>query len=61
MQTILLGVLMFTLVVIALVLLILAAKKALISAGNVKILVNDSKELSVPCGGKLLSALADQG
>ena len=42
MQTILLGVLMFTLVVIALVLLILAAKKALISAGNVKILVNDS-------------------
>jgi Na+-transporting NADH:ubiquinone oxidoreductase subunit F len=61
MQTILLGVLMFTLVVIALVLLILAAKKALVSAGNVKILVNDSKELSVPCGGKLLSALADQG
>lgn len=61
MQTILLGVLMFTLVVIALVLLILAAKKALISAGNVKILVNDSKELSVPCGGKLLGALADQG
>ena len=61
MQTILLGVLMFTLVVIALVLLILAAKKALVSAGNVKILVNDSKELSVPCGGKLLGALADQG
>jgi Na+-transporting NADH:ubiquinone oxidoreductase subunit F len=61
MQTILLGVLMFTLVVIALVLLILAAKKALVSGGNVKILVNDSKELSVPCGGKLLSALADQG
>jgi Na+-transporting NADH:ubiquinone oxidoreductase subunit F len=61
MQTILLGVLMFTLVVIALVLLILAAKKVLVSAGNVKILVNDSKELSVPCGGKLLGALADQG
>ena len=37
----------------ALVIVILAAKKLLVAAGDVKINVNESKELQVPAGGKL--------
>ena len=56
-----LGVFFFTIIVLALVGMILAARKQLVSAGNVKINVNDQKMLSVPAGGKLLGALADNG
>ncbi len=56
-----LGVTMFTAVVIALVLVILAAKQQLVASGPVKILINDQKTVEVPAGGKLLSALADAG
>ncbi|TWT90231.1 Na(+)-translocating NADH-quinone reductase subunit F [Pseudobythopirellula maris] len=59
--TILLGVLMFTLVVLVLVAIILAAKSQLVASGPVKILVNDQKEITVPAGGKLLGALSDAG
>lgn len=59
--TIILGVFMFTLVVIALVVLILVAKKYLVASGNIKITVNGQKTLSVPAGGKLLGCLADNG
>ncbi|MGY8749978.1 MAG: NADH:ubiquinone reductase (Na(+)-transporting) subunit F [Pirellulales bacterium] len=55
------GVATFTLVVLALVGLILLAKSFLVSSGNVKILVNNQKEISVPAGGKLMSALAEEG
>jgi Na+-transporting NADH:ubiquinone oxidoreductase subunit F len=55
------GVATFTLVVLALVGLILLAKSFLVSSGNIKILVNDQKEISVPAGGKLMSALAEEG
>ena len=55
------GVFIFTLVVIGLVCLIIGAKSYLVPAGNVKILVNDQKEISVPQGGKLMGALADGG
>lgn len=55
------GVLVFTVVVIGLVCLIIGAKSYLVPAGNVKILVNDQKEISVPQGGKLMGALADGG
>ncbi len=55
------GVLMFTLVILALVLLILAAKKQLVASGPVKIVINHQKEIEVPAGGKLLGALADAG
>ncbi|WP_153555558.1 NADH:ubiquinone reductase (Na(+)-transporting) subunit F [Roseimaritima sediminicola] len=55
------GVLMFTLVILALVLLILAAKKQLVASGPVKITINNQKEIEVPAGGKLLGALADAG
>ena len=58
---IILGVITFTLVVLALVGLILLAKSYLVSSGNVKILVNEQKEIEVPAGGKLMGALADGG
>jgi Na+-transporting NADH:ubiquinone oxidoreductase subunit F len=61
MYLVLLGVLFFTSVVLALVLLILAAKRVLVPQGNVQIVVNDSKTLVVPTGGKLLGCLADNG
>ena len=56
-----LGALMFTLVVLVLVVVILIAKAQLVPSGNVTINVNDQKNLSSPCGGKLLGALADAG
>lgn len=58
---ILLGVFMFTGVVLALVVLILGAKSKLVPSGDVKILINDQKEITVPTGGKLLNALASNG
>ncbi len=58
---ILVGVSMFTGVIIFLVGVILLAKKSLIPSGHVKILVNGEKEISVPQGGKLMGALADCG
>lgn len=60
-NTVLLGVAMFTIVVVALVLLILAFKSQLVATGPVKIMVNNQKEIEVPAGGKLLGALADAG
>ncbi len=55
------GVSMFTVVVLALVAIIMAARKQLVPSGNVNILINDQKTISVPAGGKLLNALADEG
>ncbi|MGB5410552.1 MAG: NADH:ubiquinone reductase (Na(+)-transporting) subunit F [Woeseiaceae bacterium] len=54
-----LGVLLFTLIILTLVGVILAARSKLVAAGNVTILLNDEKELQVPVGGKLMNALAD--
>ena len=56
-----LGVLMFTLIVLALVAIILAARSQLVPSGNVSITVNEQKTIDVPVGGKLLGALSDQG
>ena len=61
MFNILLGIGMFTAVVVALVLVILAAKSQLVASGPVKIVINEQKTVEVPAGGKLLSALADAG
>ncbi len=55
---IVLGVVMFTGVVLALVAVIQFAKWKLVPSGNVHIVVNDQKDLEVPAGGKLLNALA---
>lgn len=52
---------MFTVVVVALVVLILGAKAKLVASGPVKIMINAQKEIEVPAGGKLLGALADAG
>ena len=60
-MTIFLGVGMFTLLVLGLVLIILAAKSVLVASGNVKIEVNGQKTLDIPAGGKLLNALSDAG
>jgi Na+-transporting NADH:ubiquinone oxidoreductase subunit F len=62
-ETIVVGVSMFTLVILALVLIILAAKASLVSSGAVRIGVNgeDDKAITTKAGGKLLGALADVG
>lgn len=59
---IVLGVVMFTLIVIALVVVIIFAKSKLVTSGNVKIFINEDEEktLTVPIGGKLLNVLAEQ-
>lgn len=59
MLEILLGVLFFTVIVIALVFVILGAKSKLVASGNVEVLINDEKTIHVPIGAKLLTGLAD--
>ena len=54
-----LGVIFFTVIVIALVYLIIGAKSKLVATGDVEILINNEKKLHVPVGSKLLSVLAD--
>ena len=58
MATFSLGVFLFTIIVIALVTVILAARSRLVSSGNVNITINGEKTISVPAGGKLLQTLA---
>ncbi len=58
---ILLGVVMFTTVVLALVAVILVAKKQLVASGDVTININGQKDIHVPAGGKLMGALASEG
>ncbi|PSL15155.1 Na+-transporting NADH:ubiquinone oxidoreductase subunit F [Marinobacterium halophilum] len=62
-EVIILGVVMFTAVVLALVAVILAARAKMVSSGNVTIEINDDpeKSITVPAGGKLLQTLADKG
>lgn len=54
-----LGVALFTIIVLALVFIIIAAKSKLVPSGNVKININGEKTIEAPVGGKLLGALAD--
>jgi Na+-transporting NADH:ubiquinone oxidoreductase subunit F len=53
---------MFTAIILALTLIVLLARSKLVASGNVRVLVNDDpdRSLTVPIGGKLLNALADQ-
>ncbi len=62
-MTIILGVAMFTVVVIGLVAIILVARSKLVSSGDVMITINDNPDQSiqVSAGGKLLNTLADAG
>jgi len=61
MSEILLGVVMFTGVILALVALLLGAKRKLVASGDASILINDdeSKALKVATGSTLLNALAE--
>lgn len=59
MLEILLGVIFFTLIVIALVMVILWAKSKLVAQGEVEIVINNEKTIKAPVGAKLLMALAD--
>ncbi len=62
-SVVILGVLMFTLVVLSLVAIILIARAKLVSSGEVTIEINDDpdKTIKVPAGDKLLQTLAGQG
>ncbi|CAA9889772.1 Na(+)-translocating NADH-quinone reductase subunit F [Candidatus Methylobacter favarea] len=61
MLEIVLGIIIFTAFVIALVFVIIGAKSKLVAAGDVEILINEEKKIHVPVGAKLLTALADHG
>lgn len=54
-----LGIIIFTVIVIALVFVIIGAKSKLVASGDVEILINDEKKILVPVGSKLLTALAE--
>ncbi len=58
---IILGVVMFTVIVAALVVIILSARAKLVSSGDVTIEINHEKTINVPAGGKLLQSLANAG
>ena len=58
-QEVLLGVGLFTAVVLILVFVILAARSKLVSVGNVTVTVNDELELAIPVGSKLMQGHAD--
>jgi Na+-transporting NADH:ubiquinone oxidoreductase subunit F len=60
-MTIVLGVVMFTAIVLALVFVILGARAKLVNSGDVSIEINGEKTLTVPAGGKLLQTLAANG
>tara|TARA_B100000963_G_scaffold355494_1_gene373861 strand:+ start:24 stop:1244 length:1221 start_codon:yes stop_codon:yes gene_type:complete len=58
METFGLGVVFFTLIVLSLVAVISIARSKLVASGDVNIIINDEKTISVPAGGKLLQTLA---
>jgi len=60
MATFSMGILLFTMIVLALVTIILLARSRLVSMGDVTITINGEKKISVPAGGKLLQTLAEQ-
>ena len=61
MNEIIYGVSIFLAIQFVLVFLIVVTKKSLLPDGDLSIVVNDDKNLSIKPGGKLLTALADQG
>ncbi len=62
MLSVLTGVAIFTVVVVALVALLMVAKARLVPAGNVLLMINDEpgKAIKVPVGGTLLSRLSER-
>ncbi len=62
MTLVVLGIVMFTVIVMSLVGVILLARSRLVATGTVNLRINDNPDqtLEVPVGGKLLSVLADR-
>ena len=58
-QQVLLGVGLFSAVVLILVFVILAARSKLVSVGNVDVVVNEERHLAIPVGSKLMQGLAN--
>ncbi len=60
-QTILISVAVFLVVILLLVAILLVAKRYLVSSGNVKVVINGDKEYEIPAGGSLLNAMGEAG
>jgi len=58
---VILGMSLFTAIILVLVFIILAARARLVATGSVAVTVNDDRVLAMPVGGKLMQGLADQG
>lgn len=58
---IILGISLFTLIVLALVMVILFARAKLVSSQDITITINGEKNITVPAGGKLLQTLSAAG
>jgi len=56
---IILGIVLFSLIIMSLVFIILNARSKLVATGDVTISINDEKIIHTPAGGKLLGALSD--
>ncbi len=56
---VLLGVGLFTTIILLLVFVILVARSKLVTSGSVTVMVNDEMNLKIPVGGKLMQGLAD--
>jgi Na+-transporting NADH:ubiquinone oxidoreductase subunit F len=56
---IVLGIVLFTLIIMTLVWVILSARSKLVPTGDVSVLINSEKTITCSPGGKLLGALAD--
>ena len=59
-MTVILGVIMFTVVILSLVVVLMVARSKLVAGGEVNIVINDDADntIQVPAGGTLLGALA---
>ena len=60
-QTILISVAVFLVVILLLVAILLIAKRYLVSSGKVKVTINGDKEYDVAAGGSLLNQLGEAG
>ena len=58
MDTFVLGITLFTMIVLSLVTVIIFARSKLVATGDVNITINGEKTITVPAGGKLLQTLA---
>lgn len=56
---IILGIVLFTLIIMLLVGVILGARSKLVATGDIEIVINDEKTIHTQAGGKLLGALAN--